>query len=65
MNLLELTLHDDRKVMINADHIAYVVPVGGNASIPVTRIVMTGTPEPVDVRETQAAVFRMMLGRPI
>jgi hypothetical protein len=62
MRLVELTLHDDRKVLVNPDRVAYVVPVGGNASIALTRIVMVNTAEPVDVRETQAAVDRLLVG---
>ncbi len=62
MKLIELTLHDDRKVFVNPYRVSYVVTVGGNASIPLTRIIMAGSPEPVDVRETAAAVTRMLEG---
>jgi len=64
MRVLELTLHDDRKVLVNADRVAYVVGVGGNASIPVTRIVIAGNVEPVDVRESVGAVGRLLMADP-
>jgi hypothetical protein len=62
MRILELTLHDDRKVLVNADRVSYVVPLGGNTSIPLTRIVMGGNAEPIDVRETQIAISRLLQG---
>lgn len=62
--LVELTLHDDRKVLVNPKEVAYVVSVGGNASIQLTRIIMSRVGEPIDVRETQAAVARLLQGQP-
>ena len=64
MTLVEFTLHDDRKVSVNPDFVAYVVAVGGNTSIPLTRIIMSGTGEPVDVRESQSAVSRLLQSKP-
>ena len=64
MTLIEFTLHDDRKVSVNADLVAYVVAVGGNTSIPLTRIIMSGAGEPVDVRESPGTVSRMLQSKP-
>lgn len=63
MTLVELTLHDERKVQINVDLVAYFTPVGGNTSVSLTRILMTGCVEPIDVRETVATVASRLLAR--
>lgn len=63
MTLVEFTLHDERKVLINPALVAYLLPIGGNSSIQLTRLIMVSGVEPVDVRESVPFVSKTLQNR--
>jgi len=59
MRPFELTLHDDLKVVVNPRHIAYITSIVVGASS-MTRILMSGVSDPIDVLEKYDDVSRWL-----
>ena len=62
MELINLKLHDGRIVTVNVEHIAYFLTLNPDGPNMVTRILMSGCPEPIDVLESQDTLRKMLQG---